>query len=912
MAMVSGGELLVRTLLRAGVKTVFGLHGAHIETIFQSCLDHGVPIVDTRHEVAAGHAAEGYARATRGLGVALVTAGPGFTNLITSIANAHLDRTPVLYLAGSAGLGDAETNTLQAGIDQVAIATPITKWAHRICQVQQIPRLVAQAIRLATSAPSGPVLLDLPADVLRTMIDEDAAPVVEPLLVDTAALPQPAAIEAALALLATAARPVILVGAGAYWSDAGEALARFAETTGIPVYSDFQAHGLLPSSHPLYAGTFHKLADLEAPKRPDVVLAAGVRFGLFTLGSSDVLVPRAAKIIHIEADPKELGRIRPAAVAIAADPRETLAALTDGLADRLPGTKLPDWTGWRQRIADAKAARAERARPDLESTGERIHPLQAVTTIVEHLPPDATVVGDGAEAYHWMNEAIRQELPGSYVTHGFLGAVGMGLGLAIGVQTAHRDRPVLCLVGDGAVGFTIAELDSMVRHGLPVVALVMNNRSWAASQHFQEMTSGANRVHAAQSPTDRRLSGRPGPAGCSTAWTRLIYALVLPRRCRAAAEIGHRRRPRPACRRDRLDPVRAVPGRLGLSFIWGPIADRFGRTRTLAATVLIYAIFTGAAALSQQRLGAGDLPLPGRDRHRRRMGHGRHLCRRGLAGGSPQDGRGLSADRLLRRLLRRRRAELHRRRILGWRAMFACGLAPVVVCDRHPAQGQGAAALATSGMPARPVRRRRWRDLSTRTYRRQTSSMSLLRPWRSSACGPARSMSRRRSSRSPSPGHDRARRRSRMASFGTASCRSARFSAASPCRCWPSGSGGADAGALFRRHDGHDRAASFGWAFYLPAGTALPVFLRAVLPAGHRRRQFRRCSACGCRNCSAPRCAPPPSPSAPRSAASSAPGQFRPRRSGAPHGHARHAGGADGLRLCARSAAHPIRAGDTE
>src|ERR1039458_6161790 len=132
MGMVTGGELVVRTLLKANVKKIFGLHGAHLETIFQSCLDHHIPIIDTRHEVAAGHAAEGYARATRTLGVAMATAGPGFTNIITSIANAFLDRTPVLYISGSSGLGDAETNTLQAGIDQVAMVTPITKCAQRI------------------------------------------------------------------------------------------------------------------------------------------------------------------------------------------------------------------------------------------------------------------------------------------------------------------------------------------------------------------------------------------------------------------------------------------------------------------------------------------------------------------------------------------------------------------------------------------------------------------------------------------------------------------------------------------------------------------------------------------------------------------------------------------------------------
>ncbi|MGH8326697.1 MAG: thiamine pyrophosphate-binding protein, partial [Steroidobacteraceae bacterium] len=157
MAQVTGGELLVRTLAAAQVEAAFGLHGAHLETIFQACAAHGIPIVDTRHEAAAGHAAEGYARASGKLGVALVTAGPGFTNCITSLANAYLDRTPVLYLAGSAGLGDAETNTLQAGIDQAGVARPLTKWTHTITVPAQIPRLVAHAIRTATSPPTGPV-----------------------------------------------------------------------------------------------------------------------------------------------------------------------------------------------------------------------------------------------------------------------------------------------------------------------------------------------------------------------------------------------------------------------------------------------------------------------------------------------------------------------------------------------------------------------------------------------------------------------------------------------------------------------------------------------------------------------------------------------------------------------------------
>jgi acetolactate synthase-1/2/3 large subunit len=491
MATITGGELVVRTLLAANVRHVFGLHGAHLETIFQSLARHGVPIFDTRHEVAAGHAAEAYARVTRSLGVAMVTAGPGFTNVITSLANAYLDRTPVLYLSGSAALKDAETNTLQAGIDQVAIARPLTKWAHQVTTASQIPRLVAQAIRIATSVPTGPVLLDLPMDVLISPVEEEKVRTPSRVILSSPAAPPAGAVDAALDLLRSAKRPVVMVGAAAWQADAGAPLRSFVERAGIPVFSDFQAHGLLPASHLLWGGTYHKLSQLTASDaRPDVVLALGVRFGLFTMGTSDRLVPASAKLIHVEVDAKEIGRLREAHVGIVADSRETLLAMNAHPKMR----EWPDYSAWQRTVVEAKAERIAQHRAEFVRSEPPIHPYQAVAAIVENLPADTLVVGDGAESYHWLNEVIRQERGGSYITHGFLGAVGFGLGLSLGAQVACPDRPVLCLVGDGAVGFTIAEFDSMVRHGLPIVVVVMNNRSWAASQHFQEIVSGKERV----------------------------------------------------------------------------------------------------------------------------------------------------------------------------------------------------------------------------------------------------------------------------------------------------------------------------------------------------------------------------------------------------------------------------------
>jgi acetolactate synthase-1/2/3 large subunit len=210
-------------------------------------------------------------------------------------------------------------------------------------------------------------------------------------------------------------------------------------------------------------------------------------------------------LIHVEADAKEIGRLRDAHVPVVADSREMLKALNTrtgadpqanaaGDAGSRAGVRWPDFSAWQKLIRDAKTARLARHREQYARTSSPIHPYQAVTAIADALPPDAIVIGDGAESYHWFNEVVRQEHAGSYITHGFLGAVGCGLGLSLGAQVAHPKRPVLCLAGDGAIGFTIAEFDTMVRHKLPIVVVVMNNRSWAASQHFQEIVSGSEKV----------------------------------------------------------------------------------------------------------------------------------------------------------------------------------------------------------------------------------------------------------------------------------------------------------------------------------------------------------------------------------------------------------------------------------
>jgi acetolactate synthase-1/2/3 large subunit len=491
MSRITGGEILIRTLLKAGVSKVFGLHGAHLEAAFQACRDHGVSVVDVRHEVAAGHAAEGYARATGGLGVAMVTAGGGFTNVLTSVANAYIDRTPVLYIVGGAPLRDVETNTLQGGFNQMAMVQPVTKWAHQITSPDLIPRLIAQAVRIALAGPRGPVVIEIPMDVMMAQVEADAVEIPETVGLDSPPAPQARLVEQALDLLSSAARPVILAGDEARKSGVADVLLDFAAAHRIPVFTDFEAHGVIPADDPLYGGTLQHLADFAENQRPDVVLALGLRLGLFTFGGSDIVVPQAAKFIHIDPDPKELGRLRAVDVAIVADARETVLALKQAGARR----NWPDFTGWGVTVAERRKAR----RAAVEASagpGAPIHPFHVVSTVLDAAGPTAVVVADGAETYSWVNEAIRQTEPGTYLTHGFYGSMGIGLGLALGAKAARPDRPLICIIGDGAVGFTIAEFDTMVRNHLPIVVVVVNNQSWGACQHLQEAMSGVDRVFA--------------------------------------------------------------------------------------------------------------------------------------------------------------------------------------------------------------------------------------------------------------------------------------------------------------------------------------------------------------------------------------------------------------------------------
>lgn len=498
MARIDGGEILVRMLEQEGIRVVFTLHGGHLDAIYQAARGRDIRWIDTRHEQAAGHAADGWARTTGKIGVALVTAGPGVTDVVTAVTNAYLDCVPTLFLGGAAPLRDAETLPLQGGFDQIDLLRPITKWAHRITQTHRIADIVAQAVRTATTGRPGPVFLELPIDVLFSRVDEEKVFFPKKVRPEAAPAPSPQAVEQALDWLAGAERPAILAGGGAWFSGSSAELRSFAERTGIPVFATGRANGMMPGDHPLCGRSSASIAMLAGGgSAPDVVLLLGARLGLFTGGRGGGFLA-SSRLIQVDIAGEEIGRNRDIDLGIAADCRETLLALDAAARER----KWPDRSAWQASVQQAAAMPRLMFAEALAATSGLIHPFRMAHEVAQAAGPEAVLVGDGGETASWLEMASSIQGGGRWLSHGYLGCLGTGMAFAIAAKVAHPQRPVVCVVGDGSVGLNFAEFDTMVRHRLPIVTVVNNDQQWGMSAHGQDLIFGeGHRVVTELQPT---------------------------------------------------------------------------------------------------------------------------------------------------------------------------------------------------------------------------------------------------------------------------------------------------------------------------------------------------------------------------------------------------------------------------
>jgi acetolactate synthase-1/2/3 large subunit len=476
-AALHGGRLVAKRLRANGVGKLFTLSGGHLFSIYDGCREEGIDLVDTRHEQTAAFAAEGWAKATREPGVAALTAGPGVTNGMSALGSALQNSSPMLVLGGRAPAARWGQGSLQE-IDHVPFVAPLTKLARTAAATAEIPGLVDEALRTSLEAPTGPTFLDFPLDqvFMEATVDADApASIPDPLTVPAA---DADALERTVALLRGAERPVIMAGTGLYWAHGEHALRALADELRIPVFLNGLARGCLPADYPL----FFSRARGTALNQADVALVVGVPLD-FRLGFGGSFGDDT-QIVAV-------GSSRPGGEhprALAAELYGGVAATLEALAQGAGGA--PDRVSWVKQLREVE--NDKRGAEQAELTDERapLHPMRVYHELAQVLTRETVVIGDGGDFVSYAGRVIETYGPGTWMDPGPFGCLGAGPGYALAAKLAHPERPVCLLMGDGAFGFAGMEFDTLVRHGVPVVAVMGNNGIWGLEKHPMEFLYG--------------------------------------------------------------------------------------------------------------------------------------------------------------------------------------------------------------------------------------------------------------------------------------------------------------------------------------------------------------------------------------------------------------------------------------
>lgn len=457
-----GGLAVTRALKALGVDHLFTLTGGHIFPILDGCHRDGIQMIDTRHEQTATFGAEGYARLSRKLGVASITAGPGVTNAMSALAQARFNCAPLLALGGRApqfrwGAGSLQEIDHIPFIDPLAPARTVTDTAH-------IQRDVVAAALDAMSAPRGPRFLDFPLDVLFNMTE-----LTDHLEVDLVggSVPDAAQVAEIARLIAGAQRPVMIAGSNVYLDGAEQQLLAFIEAAEVPCFANGQGRGCIPADHRL---AFSR-ARSKGLKEADLVIIAGTPLD-FRLGFGDF---GGAKVVHLDSQP--IAQHIDLAAGVEAPLDRTLQAITESV-DEPADTK--DWT---TALREQEEAKRDAAQAELHSTSNPIHPMRIYGELVPLLDRDAIVIGDGGDFVSYAGREVPSYEPGCWLDPGPFGCLGVGPGYAMAARALHPDRQVVVMFGDGAIGFSGMELESLVRLKLPVVMVVGNNGIWGLEKH---------------------------------------------------------------------------------------------------------------------------------------------------------------------------------------------------------------------------------------------------------------------------------------------------------------------------------------------------------------------------------------------------------------------------------------------
>ena len=487
----NGGRALIQSLEMEGVEAIFGLPGGAILPVYDPIIDSPIRHILVRHEQGAGHMAEGYAHATGRPGVAMVTSGPGATNIVTPLADAYMDSIPMVCITGQVPLAAIGSDAFQEA-DITGITQSVTKHNFLVTSAADIPRTIREAFHIATTGRPGPVLVDIPKDIVDPNNPASAMDWYWP---DSVDLPgykpntrgHPKMIKQAAELICRSERPVIYAGGGILKARAAEALRELAELTGIPVVTTLMARGAFPDDHELclgMPGMHGNYTAVTSMQESDLLIALGSRFDDRVTGKVPDFAPEA-KIIHVDIDPAELGKVRRPDVPIVGDCRLVIEELVRAVSDLGGADAQPDRSPWRSRISGWQEKYPLTYEPS--EPGDGLKPQFVLETLRDNTPDDTIVASGVGQHQMWASQHWKFNHPYTWVNSGGLGTMGFSVPAAIGAKVGRPDRMVWAVDGDGCFQMTAQELVTAAAERIPVKVAILNNAYLGMVRQWQEM-----------------------------------------------------------------------------------------------------------------------------------------------------------------------------------------------------------------------------------------------------------------------------------------------------------------------------------------------------------------------------------------------------------------------------------------
>jgi acetolactate synthase-1/2/3 large subunit len=480
--MLKGAEIVLQCLRAEGVDLVFGYPGGAIMPLYDALEGSGVRHVLTRHEQGAAFAASGYSRVTGKVGVAMATSGPGATNLVTGIADAKMDSVPLVCVTGQVRSAMIGTDAFQE-TDVFGVTLSLTKWSRLVRTIDEIPEVIAEGFHWARSGRPGPVVIDIPTDILKAKKEFSGPAKFTPHARPADAKADGAFSDTIVALLQGATRPVALVGAGAKLSGAIPELRRLLDDLNVPTFATVHGLGAVPPQAPYYlgmVGMHGTRAANTALHETDLLMVFGARLDDRVTGDPTRFAPHA-KIVHFEIDPAQLDRVRSCELPVIGNLADTIPEFHDELRN----ASLPDWSGWR-----GVACGAERA--ELDPRGLAQPTIRFLDELFSRLPQDSVIIADVGQHQMWAAQRYRSSSPRGFITSGGLGAMGFALPAAVGVQLAKPETCVLCVSGDGGFQMNIQELATVHRLGLPIKMVIVDNKYLGMVRQWQQLFYARN------------------------------------------------------------------------------------------------------------------------------------------------------------------------------------------------------------------------------------------------------------------------------------------------------------------------------------------------------------------------------------------------------------------------------------